>query len=73
MTDLITTLFATMQEAISGFILAFKDGFSELLYIDPTVASPEISPLALFSFIMIGLALGLGVVTTIIGMIRRRG
>lgn len=73
MTDLITQLFATMQEAITGFILAFKDGFAELLYIDPSVVTPEISPLALFSFIMIGLGLGLGVVTTIIGMIRRKG
>lgn len=73
MTDLITQLFATMQAAITGFITAFKDGFGELLYVDPAAVTPEISPLALFSFVMIGLGLGLGVVTTIIGMIRRKG
>ena len=72
MSELITQLFATMQEAIVGFITAFKDGFLELIYVDPSAASPEVSPLALFFFIMIGLGLGITVVGTIISLVRRR-
>ncbi len=72
MNELITQLFSTMQEAITGFITAFKDGFLNLIYVDPAAANPEISPLALFGFIMIGLGLGITVVWTIINLVRRR-
>ena len=71
MTELITQLFSTLNTALLGMVEALKEGFSNLLYVDPSVATPEISPLALFGFIMVGLSMGIGLVYTVFKMIKR--
>lgn len=71
MTELITQLFATLNTALLGMVEALKDGFANLIYVDPTALTPEISPLALFGFIMVGLSMGIGLVYTVFKMIKR--
>lgn len=71
MTELITQLFTTLNTALLGMVEALKDGFANLIYVDPTAVTPVVSPLALFGFIMVGLSMGIGLVYTVFKMIKR--
>lgn len=73
MSELITTMFATLQSALLGFIEAFKLGFLEAIYVDPSATTPVVSELATFGFIMLGLSLAITLTFGLVRMVKGRG
>ena len=72
-----------IQQLISAFIAgitalatdipnALKNGFTNLIFEDPTAASPTLSNFATFGLVFAGIALGAGLVYLVVNMIRRK-
>ena len=72
MGELITTMFQGFTSIIPAIMGALKDGFEELIYVDPSATTPVISNFAKFGFLMAGLGLGLGLTYFVVNLIRRK-
>ena len=72
MSGLITETFGSFSEVIKGLSMGIKDSFRYLIYVDPTAADPQFSPIVLFVFTMAGMGLATGILYKIFGMIRAR-
>ena len=72
MSELITEVFSSFTEVIKGLSMGIKDSFRYLIYVDPTNADPQFSPIVLFVFTMAGMGLATGILYKIFGMIRAR-
>ena len=77
MATFITTLFEAITAGITGIINpivdGIKNGFLQLVYVDPTAETKVVSTLAYFLFAMLGLSIGVGLVWLVISMFKRRG
>lgn len=77
MADFITTLFEAITAGITGIIAPIvggvKDGFLQLIYVDPTAEQKEVSVIAYFLFAMLGLSVGVGLVWLVMSLFKRRG
>ena len=71
MGSLIGQIFEAFKETIQGMTTGLKEALVNILYVDPNVADPVVSDLAMFIFLMFGLGLALAVVNKILGLIRR--
>ncbi len=70
MGELVTTMFSTFSDTISGLAGGVKDMFMNILYVDPNASTLVLSDFAKFSFVMAGLSLALGLGYFIIRKIR---
>ena len=70
MADVITSLFSGMTSAVSAITGSLKEAFENLLYVDPAAATPVISPLATFIFVIAGLGLAVSIVYFVLGKIK---
>lgn len=73
MADVISSLFSGMTSTIAAITGALKEAFVNLLYIDPAAATLEISPLATFIFVLVGVSLAVSIVYYVLGRFRVRG
>ena len=77
MAAFITTLFEAITSGITGIIApivnGIKTGFMQLIYVDPSAQTLEVSTLAYFLFAMLGLSIGVGLVWLVISLFKRRG
>ena len=75
--NFVQSLFQALTEGITGIIApmvdAIKTGFLELIYVDATAESPQLSAIAYFLFAMLGLSIGVGLVWLVISLFKRRG
>ena len=73
----ITSLFEALTAGITGIIApmveGIKEGFLEVIYVDPSATTPELSAIAYFLFAMLGLSIGVGLVWLVISLFKRRG
>ncbi len=60
---------SALVEEIPG---ALKQGFTNLIYEDPTATSPVLSNFATFGLVFAGIALGAGLVYLVVNMVRRK-
>lgn len=72
MTSLITDMFSSFGTAIEGLTGGIKDAFLNIIYLDPSSATPVVSPLAQFIFIMGGLSIAIGLVYGAVRLIRSK-
>lgn len=72
MGELITALLSSLSQVVNGVIGAIKEGFMSFIYVDPTAETLVVSDLAKFGFIMAGVAVALGLVGTVIHMVKAR-
>lgn len=72
MGGLITKMFESFTDVIEGITAGIKGAFENILYVDPAAATPELSSFAIFGFVMMGLALALGLVYFVVNLIRRK-
>ena len=70
MGELITSMFSSFSDVISGLAGGVKDMFMEMLYVDPLAETLVLSDFAKFGFVMAGLSLALGLGYFIIRKIR---
>ena len=70
MGELITSMFSSFTDVISGLAGGVKEMFMNLIYENPTADVLVVSDFAKFSFIMAGLSLALGLGYFIIRKIR---
>ena len=70
MGELITTMFSTFSDTISGLAGGVKDMFMNILYVDPAAEQLVISDFAKFGFVMAGVSLALGLGYFVIRKIR---
>lgn len=71
MGELITTIFSTFTEVMTGLAGGLTEAFSRLLYVyNDGVATTQFNPLILFIFTMAGVALGAGILWKIFGLLR---
>lgn len=70
MGELITTMFSTFSDTISGLADGVKDMFMNILYVDPAAEQLVLSDFAKFGFIMAGVSLALGLGYFVIRKIR---
>ena len=70
MGELITSMFSSFSDVISGLAGGVKEMFMNLLYENPTAEVLVVSDFAKFGFIMAGLSLALGLGYFIIKKIR---
>lgn len=70
MGELITTMFSTFSDTISGLAGGVKDMFMNILYVDPAAEQLVLSDFAKFGFIMAGVSLALGLGYFVIRKIR---
>jgi hypothetical protein len=73
MSTLITTIWSSFQQTISGLAGGLKGAFSAILYVDPAAAEPVVSDLAQFGFLMFGLSIAMGLVFMAFRLIKNRG
>lgn len=71
MSELITTLFSAFTTTLTSMASGIKDSFLNILYVDPSAASPVISEFAKFGFLMVGLSMAVGLVYGAVRLIRR--
>lgn len=72
MSALFTEMFSVFATAITSFTTGIKEAFSNIIFVDPTVVDPVVSPLAIFVFVLLGLSLATGIVSGIVAMVRNR-
>ena len=72
MSELITTMFQGFTEIIPAIMGALKDGFQEIIYVDPSASTKVVSDFAKFGFLIAGLGLGLGLTYFTVNLIRRK-
>ena len=70
MTELITTMFSGFTQTMGSFANGIKEGFTNVIYVDPTASELVVSDLAKFGFLVGGVALALGVTFFIIRKVR---
>ncbi len=73
MSDLVGEMFSTFTTVIENLASGLKSSFLNLIYVDPSAASPVFSPLVIFLFVMAGIGLAMGILYKIFGLIQRRG
>ncbi len=70
MGELVTQMFSTFNETITGLAGGVKDMFMNMLYVDPKAEVLVLSDFAKFGFVMAGLSMALGLGYFIIRKIR---
>lgn len=70
MGELITTMFTSFGDVISGLAGGVKDMFMNIIYVDPSASELVVSDFAIFGFMMAGLSMALGLGYFIIRKIR---
>lgn len=71
MSDLFSELFSAFGDTISGLANGIKDAFLNIIFVDPDAATREISDIAKFGFLMLGLSMAIGLVYGAFRLIRR--
>lgn len=71
MSDLFSELFSAFGDTISGLANGIKDAFLNIIYVDPDATTRQISDLAKFGFLMLGLSMAIGLVYGAFRLIRR--
>ena len=64
-----TSTFTSLGTAILTLI---KTGFDTLFYVDASATNPVLSNIAEFTFVMLGLALCVGITRWIVSLVRRK-
>lgn len=70
MTQVVTNIFSGFSETISGLAGGFKEGFTNLFYVDPSATELVVSDLAQFGFIMLGVGMAIGIVYGLLRLIK---
>ncbi len=70
MNTVITNLFSGFSETIKGMAGGLKTGFLQLFYEDPTATEKVVSELAQFGFVMVGVAMAIGIVYSLLRLIK---
>lgn len=70
--DLIKLMMSSLSDVITGLATGIKTGFLNLLYEDPSASTKVFSSFAVWSFIIMGLTIGLGLCYTIIRFVTQR-
>ena len=70
MGELVTQMFSTFNDTITGLAGGVKSMFMNMLYVDPAAEQLVISDFAKFGFVMAGLSMALGLGYFIIRKIR---
>lgn len=71
MGELVTTIFSTFTEVMTGLSSGLSESFSRLLYVyDDGVATTQFNPLVLFIFTVAGIGLGATLLWKMFGLIR---
>ena len=65
-------MFTSFTTVIGGLASGLKDAFANIIYTDPSAATPTLSPLVVFVFVMAGVGLATGILYKIFGMVRAR-
>lgn len=72
MGGLVTEIFSSFNDVISGLIGGMKTAFGQFLYVDPAAEAKVIGDLPKFLFLMLGVGLATGIVYGIIRLVKRR-
>lgn len=73
MSDVLTSLFEGFTTTITNFATGLKDGFMNLLYVDPEASSKVVSDPVKFLLIFGGVGIAMGLFWKVLGLIRSRG
>lgn len=73
MSDILTSLFEGFTTTITSFATGLKDGFMNLLYVDPEASTKVVSDPVKFLLIFGGVGIAMGLFWKVLGLIRRRG
>lgn len=68
--EIITTIVTALKDFVTGLASAFKTGFTEFLYVDPASASPVLSAVAIYSMVIVGAVIGIGLVRLLLNTVR---
>lgn len=71
--ELLKTMFSVLGDCITSLMNAIKDGFMNLVFVDPLAETLEVSAVGIWLFVMLGLSLALSLGYYIIGILHRRG
>lgn len=71
-TAIINAFTSGIQALVSEIPSALKDGFTNLIYEDPTATNPTLSNFAQFGLVFAGIALGAGLLYLVVNIIRRK-
>lgn len=71
MSDVITSIFSSFTDTISGLGQGIKNAFLQIFYVDPTASDLVVSDVAKFGFLMLGFAMATGLVMGAVRMLRR--
>ena len=71
MGELFSELFSAFGDTISGLANGIKEAFLNIIYVDPDAATRQISDVAKFGFLMLGLTMAIGLVYGAFQLIRR--
>lgn len=71
MGELFSELFSAFSDTISGLANGIKDAFLNIIFVDPDAATRQVSDLAKFGFLMLGLSMAIGLVYGAFQLIRR--
>lgn len=70
--SLISAFTAGISALVSEIPTALKQGFTNLIFEDPTATTPVLSNFATFGLVFAGIALGAGLLYLVVNMVRRR-
>lgn len=68
--DLIAEMFSSFTTVMGGMAEGMKEAFNQLIYIDAGATDPTFSPLIMFLFVAGGVALAMGLLYSIFGIVR---
>lgn len=71
--DLLDTMFSVLTDLLTSLMNAIKDGFMNLVFVDPAADTLQVSAVGIWLFVMLGLSLALSLGYYIIGILHRRG
>ena len=71
MLDLIQNIFASFTSVISGLTGGIKSAFSHFIYEDPAAETLQVSGIAQFIFIMLGVSMAIGLVYFIMRLVKK--
>jgi len=71
MGEIVTTIFSSFVSVITNIATGIKSAFDTILWVDPAAPTKELSDIAKFGFIFLGVSLAIGIVYAAVRLIRR--